>query len=172
MEAPLTLRISKEDKEFFGEAAKEHGMTRSDLLRTGAKLIGTMSPWFLQFLNDEAARRSGPGMTILPGYLLEVLAIEIMAKEAADIRVYGFLPEHRGYTLFEGDNMGDIAPVRGKDLYERLLAKKVHDKEQPKAAEEQPKAAEEKQKAAELERWVRFPCASAIKPCLVRGCSK
>ena len=137
----------------------------SDLLRTGAKLIGTMSPWFLQFLNDEAARRSGPGMTILPGYLLEVLAIEIMAKEAADIRVYGFLPEHRGYTLFEGDNMGDIAPVRSKDLYERLLAKKVHDKEKPKAAEE-------KQKAAELERWVRFPCASAIKPCLVRGCSK
>jgi len=113
------LRIAPSEKMKLEKAAEERGMTVTDLLLDGARMVANWDPSFLSRI-DSFSR----GLN-LPQYLvLQNLAISWMARKDAETEVWG-----QGTSMLKEFMFTDAGPITGEQIYGILKSGFVHDLE-------------------------------------------
>lgn len=136
MSAPISVRVSDEERKILEARAEEFGVNVPELLRIGGRLLSGFSPWFWSRIVESAGK-----MNITPDFLIEAMVLDKRTDVDSEMKVSG-VPQFADYIIIEGDSENDMEALRGERLYQRLLNKRMRDKERDKVERENRKAFE------------------------------
>ena len=127
-DAKLQVRVDEREKILWERAAKERGMVFSEFVREAVNLMAGLDRSFMQKV-IEISETSG----IAKSFVIEADAIETWAEQDAEKIVWGPMPGPVSRYMLELDANGVLKPVRGTELYNRLLDNKIRHKERQRA---------------------------------------
>lgn len=126
--APVTVRLSAEEKKDYQESAKKLDMSLAELLRTGAGLLAGFDRHFWERLNSFSK-----AMNIPKHLVLERLVISWMARQMAKEYVFGKKPG--GEILYEF-MVSSAGPIQSEVVLKNLKKVFIQEYEQIKKAKE------------------------------------
>lgn len=106
--APISVRVSDNEREFCQQGAERHGMNLAELLRTGGNLVSGFDPAFWQRIKTMSKRMHIPEFLIIQNLMLDA-----MAKTQAEKDVLGFAPSDDGLFIIT-----ESGPYTGTDFFD------------------------------------------------------
>lgn len=122
----VNLEISVIEKEILEIYAKEHGESLSALFRKGARLLGSLTPGFLETV-EAVCREAG---AIQAPVALELSLQKRVAAERAWMKVFDSAPpgilrelKYEGGKLIRGDDLSKILEHEYTELFQSIKEK-------------------------------------------------
>jgi len=126
--APVTVRLSAEEKKDYQQSAKKLGMSLAELMRTGGGLLAGFDRDFWERLNSFSK-----AMNIPKHLILERLVISWMARQIAKEHVFGKKPG--GEILYEF-MVSSAGPIQSEVVLKNLKKVFIQEYEQLKKMKE------------------------------------
>ena len=121
----ISLHIPVVEKETIEWLAKSHGLTLSEAMRKGARLLVSLKPGFLEVIKEHFRERG-----LQDGVALELSLQKRIAAERAWLKTFGTLPpgatreiKYQDGKLIRGDNLSKILEDEYLELFQSMKEK-------------------------------------------------